>query len=89
MLAEKRAKEAGVADRVTVHLMDYRCLPSHWKGQFDAFVSVEMIEHVVRRPSFLTFRQVQPRLNASFVLLVLNIGCELAQEVFLHCRLGT
>lgn len=45
-LAEARAKAAGVADRVTVHLLDYRRLPKHWKGQFDAFVAIEMLEHV-------------------------------------------
>lgn len=47
VLAEARAKEAGVSDRVRVHLLDYRCLPGEWKGQFDAFVAIEMLEHVV------------------------------------------
>lgn len=27
--------------------MDYRRMPKEWKGQFDAFVSIEMLEHVV------------------------------------------
>ncbi|NUT46041.1 MAG: class I SAM-dependent methyltransferase, partial [Saccharothrix sp.] len=41
-LAEQRAAEAGVADRVTVHLRDYR----EERGRYDAVVSVEMIEAV-------------------------------------------
>jgi cyclopropane-fatty-acyl-phospholipid synthase len=45
-LAEARAKAAGVHDRVTVHLMDYREMPSEWEASFDTFVSVEMVEHV-------------------------------------------
>lgn len=32
--------------RVRVHLMDYRDLPSEFAHQFDAFVSIEMLEHV-------------------------------------------
>lgn len=41
-LAEQRAREAGVADRVTIHLRDYR----EERGRYDAVVSVEMIEAV-------------------------------------------
>lgn len=41
-LAEKRIVEAGVADRVTVQLRDYR----EADGRYDAVVSVEMIEAV-------------------------------------------
>ncbi|CAL9404472.1 Tuberculostearic acid methyltransferase UfaA1 [Actinosynnema sp. ALI-1.44] len=41
-LAERRAAEAGVGDRVTVHLRDYR----EETGRYDAVVSVEMIEAV-------------------------------------------
>ena len=43
-LAEERIKQAGVEDRVTVHLMDYRNLPREFKKQFDAVVSLEMLE---------------------------------------------
>jgi cyclopropane-fatty-acyl-phospholipid synthase len=32
--------------RIRVHLMDYRAMPSEWKGTFDRVVSVEMIEAV-------------------------------------------
>jgi cyclopropane-fatty-acyl-phospholipid synthase len=41
-LAQKRIDEAGVSDRVTVLLQDYREV----QGHFDAVVSVEMIEAV-------------------------------------------
>nr|WP_251069264.1 cyclopropane-fatty-acyl-phospholipid synthase family protein [Streptomyces sp. ISL-96] len=41
-LAQHRLREAGVADRVTVDLCDYR----HVQGTYDAVVSVEMVEAV-------------------------------------------
>jgi cyclopropane-fatty-acyl-phospholipid synthase len=41
-LAQRRVREAGVADRVTILLQDYR----EAVGQYDAVVSVEMIEAV-------------------------------------------
>jgi cyclopropane-fatty-acyl-phospholipid synthase len=45
-LAEERIRAAGLQDRIRVHLMDYRHTPREWDGYFDAFVSIEMIEHV-------------------------------------------
>ncbi|KAF9782351.1 Mycolic acid cyclopropane synthetase-domain-containing protein [Thelephora terrestris] len=45
-LAEDRVREAGLQGRIRVHLMDYRDMPADWAGRFDAFVSVEMLEHV-------------------------------------------
>lgn len=44
-LARERAREAGVADRVTFELCDYR----HIQGRFDRIVSIEMIEAVGHR----------------------------------------
>lgn len=41
-LAEKRLAEAGMADRVDVRLQDYREV----EGEFDAIVSIEMVEAV-------------------------------------------
>ncbi|MEU5695616.1 cyclopropane-fatty-acyl-phospholipid synthase family protein [Actinosynnema sp. NPDC020468] len=41
-LAEQRARDAGVSERVDVHLRDYR----EETGRYDAVVSVEMIEAV-------------------------------------------
>lgn len=43
-LAEERIKEAGVQDKVTVHLMDYRDMPKSFEKLFDAVVSLEMLE---------------------------------------------
>lgn len=43
-LAKERIKEAGVADRVRVHHLDYRQLPADFEKAFDAFVSIEMLE---------------------------------------------
>jgi cyclopropane-fatty-acyl-phospholipid synthase len=47
-LAEKRIQAAGVSDRVTIHLMDFREVRSkaEWEGAFDRFISVEMIENI-------------------------------------------
>ncbi|GJJ08127.1 hypothetical protein Clacol_002335 [Clathrus columnatus] len=47
-LAEERIKAAGLSDKITVHLMDYRDLKKRkeWKHYFDRFISVEMMEHV-------------------------------------------
>ncbi|KZV98619.1 cyclopropane-fatty-acyl-phospholipid synthase [Exidia glandulosa HHB12029] len=45
-LAEERIRRAGLDDRIHVHLLDYRALPSTWEGKFDRFVSIEMMEHV-------------------------------------------
>lgn len=42
--AEKRILTEGLEHRINVHLLDYRSLPADFKGKFDAFVSVEMIE---------------------------------------------
>lgn len=47
-LANARAQAAGVADRVRVHLLDYRDMPPEWEGAFDRVVSVEMVEAVGR-----------------------------------------
>ncbi|KIM93309.1 hypothetical protein OIDMADRAFT_173244 [Oidiodendron maius Zn] len=44
-LAEKRIKAAGLEDRITILLCDYRNAPSV-KGGYDRIVSVEMVEHV-------------------------------------------
>lgn len=45
-LAEERIKDAGLEDRIRVHLLDYRDIPPEFEHAFDAFVSIEMIEHV-------------------------------------------
>ncbi|KAF8659523.1 hypothetical protein AX16_001822 [Volvariella volvacea WC 439] len=45
-LAEERIKEAGLEGRIRVHLLDYREIPAEFEKAFDAFVSIEMLEHV-------------------------------------------
>ena len=47
-LANERIARAGFSERIRVHFMDYRRIKDHkdWKGAFDRFVSVEMMEHV-------------------------------------------
>jgi len=43
-LAEERIKKVGLEDRIRVHLLDYRKIPTEFEKAFDAFVSIEMIE---------------------------------------------
>ncbi|KAK7688884.1 hypothetical protein QCA50_007575 [Cerrena zonata] len=45
-LAEERIHAAGLDGRIRVHLLDYRDIPSSFKHAFDAFISIEMLEHV-------------------------------------------
>ncbi|KAG6885493.1 hypothetical protein C0993_001100 [Termitomyces sp. T159_Od127] len=45
-LAEERIRAAGLEGRVRVHLLDYREIPAEFEKAFDAFVSIEMLEHV-------------------------------------------
>ena len=60
-LAEERVRERGLEGRVRVHLMDYRDIPASWAHQFDAFLSVEMLEHVGSKVSVVD-RARGPRL---------------------------
>ena len=53
VLARKRAAQAGVADRISFELVDYRDLAGRGT-RFDRIVSVGMFEHV-GRPQFETF----------------------------------
>ncbi len=72
-LAQTRAQEAGVADRVTFELADYRDLPARG-ARFDRIVSVGMFEHV-GRPQFETFFKSAANLLADDgVMLLHTIG---------------
>ena len=42
--ATENVKSAGLSDRVTIHLMDYRDMPAEWENRFDACISTEMLE---------------------------------------------
>ncbi|VDB98090.1 unnamed protein product [Peniophora sp. CBMAI 1063] len=44
--AEAKIARLGLSERIRVHLCDYRNLPADFEKAFDAFVSVEMVEHV-------------------------------------------
>ncbi|KAI0094169.1 CFS1-like protein [Irpex rosettiformis] len=43
--AVERIRKLGLQDKITVHLLDYRNLPREFEAKFDAFVSMEMVEH--------------------------------------------
>lgn len=69
-VAERRAAEAGVADRVKFELRDYRKL----EGRFDRIVSVGMFEHV-GPPHYRTFfRKCRDLLVEDGVMLLHTIG---------------
>ncbi|KAF5331734.1 hypothetical protein D9611_007586 [Ephemerocybe angulata] len=64
-LAEERIKEAGFEGRIRVHLMDYREIPAEWEKAFDAFISIEMIEHVGTKHYNTYFKLVDFALKSS------------------------
>ena len=69
-IARTRAKDAGLADRVSFEMLDYRAVT----GQFDRIVSVGMFEHV-GAPQFQTyFDVVRDRLAEDGVALIHTIG---------------
>lgn len=45
-LAEERIAQAGLSDKIKVHLMDYRDMPLEWNERFDRIISIEMLEAV-------------------------------------------
>jgi cyclopropane-fatty-acyl-phospholipid synthase len=69
-LANKRAQQLGLSDRVRFHLCDYREVPGH----YDRIVSVGMFEHVGVRhyPEF--FAQANALLADDGVMLLHSIG---------------
>ncbi|EIN10178.1 cyclopropane fatty acid synthase [Punctularia strigosozonata HHB-11173 SS5] len=71
-LAEERIREAGLEDRIRVHLMDYRDMPAEWKSAFDAFVSIEMLEHVGSQHYNTYFKLVDWALKPSNARVVIS-----------------
>ncbi|HXG99168.1 MAG TPA: cyclopropane-fatty-acyl-phospholipid synthase family protein [Sphingomicrobium sp.] len=69
-IAQQRAKEAGVADRVKFELMDYRAV----SGRFDRIVSVGMFEHVGAAHYDEFFATCRDLLNDDGVMLLHTIG---------------
>ncbi|NBC34242.1 MAG: methyltransferase domain-containing protein [Alphaproteobacteria bacterium] len=69
-VSRRRAAEAGLSDRVTFELMDYRTLD----GRFDRIVSVGMFEHVGVPHYAAFFNKIATLLNADGIALVHSIG---------------
>ena len=73
-VAQERASNEGVADKVKFELIDYRDLAERDGGQFDRIVSVGMFEHV-GTPNFKTFfRCVANLMKDDGVMLLHTIG---------------
>ncbi|ALH79524.1 SAM-dependent methyltransferase [Sphingopyxis macrogoltabida] len=73
-LARQRAAAAGVADRVTFELIDYRDLAAREPGRFDRIVSVGMFEHVGAANFDTFFRAAANLMTADGVMLLHTIG---------------
>jgi cyclopropane-fatty-acyl-phospholipid synthase len=69
-VSNRRAEEAGVADRVRYHLKDYREV----EAQYDRIVSVGMLEHVGPRHYDEFYGQVNRLLNAEGIAVVHSVG---------------
>ncbi|MCJ2184563.1 cyclopropane-fatty-acyl-phospholipid synthase family protein [Novosphingobium sp. 1949] len=72
-LAKQRAAEAGVSDRVTFELVDYRALPDRGE-KFDRIVSVGMFEHVGQAQFKQFFKSTAELLTDDGVMLLHTIG---------------
>ncbi|TFY83856.1 hypothetical protein EWM64_g138 [Hericium alpestre] len=71
-LADERIMRAGLQHQVRVHLMDYRELPAHFEKAFDAFVSIEMLEHVGSKYYDTYFRVVDWALKSKDATVVIS-----------------
>jgi len=68
-LASKKVQEAGLGDRITLLLEDYRDL----KGEYDALVSIEMIEAVGHQYLDTYFKRCSNLLKPSGAMLLQSI----------------
>ncbi|KAM5530937.1 hypothetical protein V8D89_015382 [Ganoderma adspersum] len=71
-MVEQRALEAGVSERVRVHLCDYRDMPASFEHAFDAMVTCEMIEAVGPRYMPQFFRCVDWALKPDRATMVIT-----------------
>lgn len=71
-LAEERIRGAGLDGRVRVHLLDYREIPAEFEKAFDAFVSIEMLEHVGAKHYNTYFKLVDFALKANGATAVVS-----------------
>jgi cyclopropane-fatty-acyl-phospholipid synthase len=69
-IAQRRAVESNLQDRVTFALCDYRAL----EGKFDRIVSVGMFEHVGTPHYAAFFRQISNLLESDGIALLHSIG---------------
>ena len=69
-MSNRRATEAGIADRVRFKLIDYREEP----GRYDRIVSVGMFDHVGAAHYLEYFRKVKDLLTDDGVMLLHSIG---------------
>ncbi|GAM05831.1 MAG: cyclopropane-fatty-acyl-phospholipid synthase family protein [Pseudomonadota bacterium] len=72
-LAKVRAEEAGVSDKVTFELVDYRAMPKRG-DKFDRIVSVGMFEHVGQAQFKQFFKSTAELLTDEGVMLLHTIG---------------
>ncbi|TFK96332.1 cyclopropane-fatty-acyl-phospholipid synthase [Pterulicium gracile] len=79
-LAEERVAAAGLSDKIRVHLMDYRDIPESFRNAFDAFVSIEMLEHVGSQYYDTYFKLVD------FALKKKNATVVVSSSTFPECR---
>ncbi len=70
-LAKERVAEAGLSDRVSIELADYRLI----EGSFDKIVSIEMLEAVGHDFLELFFKRCHELLNKGGVLALQVITC--------------
>ncbi|KAH7912467.1 Mycolic acid cyclopropane synthetase-domain-containing protein [Hygrophoropsis aurantiaca] len=71
-LAEERIKEAGLQGSIRVHLLDYREIPASFEKAFDAFVSIEMLEHVGSKHYHTYFKLVDFALKSENATVVVS-----------------
>ncbi|EGO01472.1 hypothetical protein SERLA73DRAFT_131752 [Serpula lacrymans var. lacrymans S7.3] len=71
-LAEERVREAGLQDYIRVHLLDYREIPASFEKAFDAFVSIEMLEHVGSKHYQTYFKLVDFALKSDHATAVVS-----------------
>ena len=81
--ARERLERAGLADRATFELRDYRAV----RGEYDHVVSIEMFEAVGEKYWPVFFRVVRDRLKPGCRALVQTIS--IADELFPRYRTGT
>lgn len=72
VLAEERVREARLEHRISIHLLDYRQIPAEFEKAFDAFVSIEMLEHVGSKYYNTYFKLVDYALKSKRATVVVS-----------------